>query len=219
MVQLAKSNEDIKQELTGFVLENNLTRYGIETVNSVLESLKRIESFKEDYPAIEADILYVNDFLTMGDDTAKRVCNLGEYHKGLLFGFTEKTFNDADWLEIKFPLVEEITYTVSKEVFYNKIYLAQGPNGKWTYSTIYSFGRVGTGGSTPSVYGRIFDDKNVCKEEAIKELLNTHQGRFESFKTYPDEINNDITFIRKTILALQKELKALTVDKIQMALF
>jgi len=114
----------------------------------------------------------IEEYESFGDSPRQLLMNKREYEKHLLFGFTQKAFNEYGWLErpdflereeIQFP--HRDGWTVS-----NHITLGKGLNGKWTYGMSYSYSTGGAGYGL-GVWGKIFDNRKDCLTSALNEMM------------------------------------------------
>jgi hypothetical protein len=136
------------------------------------------------------DTQRLNEYESLGDTPRQFLMNKREYDKGLLFGFTEKKFNEYGWLSnAKFTEQERIEFFHKKGwVAHNYLILGKGLNGKWTYGASYSTGGAG-GGYGISVWGKIFDSRKACLAAALQEIMDGHRKNGISLKNDTSNFN------------------------------
>ncbi len=114
----------------------------------------------------------IEEYESFGDSPRQLIMNKRDYDKHLLFGFTNKEFNQYGRLEcpcflereeIKFP--HRDGWAVS-----NYITVGKGLNGKWSYGVSYSHSTGGSGYGL-GVWGKIFDNRKDCLKSALNDML------------------------------------------------
>jgi hypothetical protein len=118
----------------------------------------------------------IEEYESFGNDMRHILMNKREYDKGLLFGFTEKKFNEYGWLSnAEFTEKERIDFFHKKGwASFNYVIIGKGLNGKWTYGASYSTGSSG-GGYGINVYGKRFDSRKACLAAALQEIMDCHR--------------------------------------------
>jgi hypothetical protein len=118
------------------------------------------------------DRVVIEEYESFGDTPRQLLMNQREYERYLLFGFTNKVFNQYGWLEKPIFLEREEIQFPHRDgwVVSNHITLGKGLNGKWTYGVSYSHSTGGSGYGL-GVWGKIFDNRKDCLKSALNEML------------------------------------------------
>ena len=88
-------------------------------------------------------IAYLESF---GDSPQRIIRNVCTYERGLLFGYTDKRFDEHGWIRGMLPIVERIELGML-----NTIFIGQAVNGMYAIAINWCTGHAG-GGRHPSVW-------------------------------------------------------------------
>lgn len=131
------------------------------------------------------DTTFVQYFESFGDNIRAMIMNYIAYQQGLIFGFTDKEFDEFGWLKSpKFLEVEEFDFPhKSSTHLTNSVIIGKGKNDKWTYGR-YIYNECSGHSSGLSVWNGVCNSR----EEALKEVLElmkkahetTYKARYSS---------------------------------------
>ena len=130
------------------------------------------------------DVRTIDEYESFGESPYQFFMNKKTYERQLLFGYTEKNFDEYGWLATpKFNNYEELFFKTKNECNgLNRVSIGEGLNGKWSFSISYSTGACG-GGSRCDIWGEIVDSKETAISEGLAELLDKHNRlRAELYK-------------------------------------
>lgn len=119
----------------------------------------------------EEQIAYFESF---GTGVYQIILNMRTYERGLLFGYTDKYFNEHGWLHNMLPIVEEIELDNS-----NCIHIGKSENGTYAVTVNWCTGSAG-GGSHPSVWDQPLKDykeavrQGICQLDEVYEKADRH---------------------------------------------
>jgi hypothetical protein len=121
-----------------------------------------------------------DEYERFGNHPYQIFSNRRSYQRGLLFGFTDLTFNQYGWLDNERFTDEETFEFPHRKGFavLNYCHIAKGANGKWTFGTSFNIGTSG-GCSGISVWNTPYDSRIECLTTALQKImeLHTRQGR------------------------------------------
>lgn len=121
----------------------------------------------------EEQIAYFQSF---GESVHRIILNVRNYERGLMFGYTDKQFDQHGWLRCMLPIIEEISLDT-----FNRIHIGQSINGTYAVSVDWSTGSAG-GGSHPSVWNEPI--KNY--KEAIRYGIKQLEKQYDTAQRYSD---------------------------------
>ena len=160
-------------------------------ISEKIERVRQYRPYREERPYMatylkalrQENQQLINEYESFGECPRQIIMNHREYDRGMLFGFTEKHFNQYNWLQnSNFTEREEIKF-IHKQGWAatNHLTIGRGNNGKWTFGVSYSTGGWGFG-SGLSVWGKIFDNRKECLKAALTEILDGHREASEKLK-------------------------------------
>lgn len=126
------------------------------------------------------NIEYVNNIESFGENPNKMLTNKRHFERGLLFGFSELLLNEQGWID-RIELLDKETiefYAKGQVVSFNSVDVARGLNNKWTFGVEYCTGASGGSGSA-SIWGHIFESREIAITEGLKELIVRHNKQRE----------------------------------------
>ncbi len=186
-----------KQEKLAAILEYNPCR---TERNSVLRYLLAVRRDDAD------EIAYFESF---GDCVHQIILNVRTYERGLLFGYTDKQFDEYGWLRGMLPIVERIELDM-----WNTIHIGQSIDGTYAVTVDWSTGGAG-GGSHPSVW----DEPIADYKEAVRNGIGQLERQYAyAMKHSADSTNYNAKRIRKLIAKLA-EVKQRYLEPQQLSLF
>ena len=150
----------------------------------------------------------IEKYEALGDHVRQILLNIDNYDRGLLFGFTERGKDEYGWLEkVKWLNYEQIEfYHKGGKYAWNSIRLGMGLNGKWAYTTCYSFGAAG--GSSPlSEYSSMCESRNEAIVLGLKNLIAKHE---KALTQTSDTTNYKETLIKEIIQQTRSMLSEMT---------
>lgn len=156
-------------------------------------------------------------YWSMGNTVRHQVMNVQAFNHGKKFGFEEILFDEYGWLDNKlWTQWEEIELRLKEEkAITNRITLACGQNGSWTYGLSYNYGPGSGGGWAPSIFSKPVNSRDACLAAALDDLKHKLEDRIEYATMHPDPSNYNITYMKKV---LQKIADQFT-NQTQLALF
>lgn len=181
------SHQLTESSVTDYIASNHLVKYEGTLLGQILELIKN-----NDHEQLEW-------FESFGSDIRHILMNVNAYRKGLIFGFTDKAFDQYGWLVRPTFLEYEVIQLGDTKNYnsYSEIRIGRGTNHVWTYALSYNFGTAG-GGSAISVYDRPFPDRKSALDSALLEL----KKKFESVVGNTDRSNYNPTVIATTLKAI-----------------
>jgi hypothetical protein len=185
----------------------------LQSKNEIFETIKdcfmmnyESEIMNEILVAIEkGDTDQLAWFAGFGDSFRAILMNVNQYRKGLIYGFTEISFDKYDWFaKPKFVDCEEIKLEQSS------IRLGRGPNHKWSYALSRTYGTSGCSGP-PGVFYPPFNSREAALTEALAKVKLDFTSRVGN----PDTSNFKPDLLLKTL----KEINEVQVNMVQLSLF
>lgn len=144
-------------------------------------------------------------FAGFGDSIRAILMNVNQYRKGLIYGFTEISFDKYGWLvKPTFLDYEDIKLEQSS------IRLGCGLNRKWAYSLSLTYGCAGSSGPLG-----VFCTPYVSREAALNAAIIVVKQDLSSKINHPDTSNYNPDLISKTLKALAE----IEVGMVQLSLF
>ena len=189
--------EYTKQEKLEAILEYNPGRAERNAVLRYLLAVRRDDA---------GQIAYFEGF---GNSVSRIISNVRTYERGLLFGYTDKQFDEYGWIRGMLPIVERIELDI-----FNIIYIGQSINGMYAVTVDWCTGGAG-GGSHPSVWDEPISDYKTAVKQGIAELERCYAYAMEHSS---DSTNYNASKIRKLTAKLQ-EIKRQYLEPKQPSLF
>jgi hypothetical protein len=187
-----------------------MTRSEIKRLCSdILDCNENYEIQKEYLTALRnQDIERLQYFASFGETVRHRVMNINDYRHGLNFGFTKMIFGEHGWLKNEeWSNEEEIAFKISKDkAIYNRITIAMGINGKWSYGVDYSAGSGAGGGYNNNVYDQAHDSRKDCIKAGVNDLKNILQQYLERDAEHRDPGNFNTPYMRQVLALIEEEL-------------
>ncbi|GAB0482926.1 Uncharacterised protein [Alistipes sp. cv1] len=189
--------EYTKQEKLEAILEYNPGRAERNAVLRYLLAVRRDDA---------GQIAYFEGF---GHDVHHIILNVRTYERGMLFGYTDKRFDECGWICGMLPIVERIELDI-----FNTIHIGQSIDGTYAVTVSWSTGGAG-GGCHPSVWNEPVSDYKAAVQQGIAEL---EQRYAYAMAQSSDSTNYNASKIRKLTAKLQ-EIKQQYLGSKQLSLF
>lgn len=186
-----------KQEKLAAILEYNPSRTERKAVLRYLLAIRKNDAEK---------IAYFENF---GNSVHEIILNASTYERGLLFGYTDKRFDEYGWIKGMIPIIENIELDM-----HNTIHIGQSLNGKYAVTINWSTGGAG-GGSYPSVWNEPITEYQEAVKQGVAELEERYAYALEHIS---DSCNYNERKIRQLIAKL-KEVKRQYLEPKQLFLF
>lgn len=186
-----------KQEKLAAILEYNPSRTERNAVLGYLSAIRKNDAEK---------IAYFENF---GNSVHEIILNASTYERGLLFGYTDKRFDEYGWIRGMIPIIENIELDM-----HNTIHIGQSLNGKYAVTINWSTGGAG-GGSYPSVWNEPITEYQEAVKQGVAELEERY---VYALKHISDSCNYNERKIRQLIAKL-KEVKRQYLEPKQLSLF
>lgn len=186
-----------KQEKLAAILEYNPSRTERKAVLRYLLAIRKNDAEK---------IAYFENF---GNSVHEIILNASTYERGLLFGYTDKKFDEYGWIRGMIPIIENIELDI-----HNTIHIGQSLNGKYAVTINWSTGGAG-GGSYPSVWNEPITEYQEAVKQGVAELEERYAYALEHIS---DSCNYNERKIRQLIAKL-KEVKRQYLEPKQLFLF
>ena len=145
---------------------------------------------------------YFNTVTFAGDSPQRIIRNVCTYERGLLFGYTDKRFDEHGWIRGMLPIVERIELGML-----NTIFIGQAVNGMYAIAINWCTGHAG-GGRHPSVW----DEPIAVYKDAIKKGITELEKKYAYAWEHTSDSSN---YNKQKICHLRDKLKEIRLQYLE----